>query len=58
MDDTKPRDIGRNEQAVRNALMKRDVVALAMGVSQQTISTMENSETLDDHKLYGKGAWG
>jgi len=31
--------------------MKQDALAVALGVSQQTISIMENSETLEDEKL-------
>lgn len=31
--------------------MKQEALAQAIGVSQQTISTIENSETVDDEKL-------
>lgn len=31
--------------------MKQEALAFAMGVSQQTISHMENSETVDEEKL-------
>ncbi len=48
----KPKHIGRNISRLRELRgMKQDALAFAMGVSQQTISNMENSENLDDHKL-------
>lgn len=31
--------------------MKQEALAVAIGVSQQTISNIENSETIDDDKL-------
>ena len=49
---TKPRHIGRNISRIRELRdMKQDALAVALGVSQQTISIMENSETLEDEKL-------
>jgi len=49
---TKPRHIGRNISRIRELRdMKQDALAVAMGVSQQTVSNMENSETLEDDKL-------
>jgi len=48
----KPRHIGRNISRIRELRdMKQDTLAVAMGVSQQTISNIENSETLEDDKL-------
>lgn len=49
---TKTRHIGRNISRIRELRdMKQDALAVALGVSQQTISIMENSETLEDEKL-------
>jgi len=31
--------------------MKQEALAQALGMSQQTISAIENSETIDDEKL-------
>lgn len=48
----KPRHIGRNISRIRELRdMKQDALAVALGVSQQTVSIMENSETLDEDKL-------
>jgi len=48
----KPKHIGRNISRLRELRgMKQEALAVAMGVSQQTISNMENSESLDDAKL-------
>lgn len=49
---TKPKHIGRNISRIRELReMKQEALAQAIGVSQQTISTIENSETVDDEKL-------
>jgi transcriptional regulator with XRE-family HTH domain len=49
---TKPRHIGRNISRIRELRdMKQDALAVALGVSQQTISIMENSEVVEDDKL-------
>lgn len=48
----KPRHIGRNISRIRELRdMKQDALAIAMGVSQQTISNIEGSETVDEDKL-------
>lgn len=50
--DTKPKHIGRNITRLRELRgMKQSALADAMGVSQQTISNIENSSELDDSKL-------
>ena len=53
MDTTsKPRHIGRNISRIRELRgMKQEALAIAIGVSQQTISNIESSETIDDDKL-------
>ena len=44
--------IGRKISRIRELRdMKQDALAQAMGVSQQAVSNMENSETIEDHKL-------
>lgn len=49
---TKPKHIGRNISRIRELRqMKQEALAQAIGVSQQTISTIENSESVDDEKL-------
>jgi transcriptional regulator with XRE-family HTH domain len=49
---TKPKHIGRNISRIRELReMKQEALAIAMGVSQQTVSNMENSETIEDEKL-------
>lgn len=49
---TKPKHIGRNISRLRELRgIKQLALAEAIGVSQQTISTIENSETVDDEKL-------
>ena len=49
---TKPKHIGRNISRIRELRgMKQEALAVAMGVSQQTISNMEGSETVDEEKL-------
>ncbi len=53
MDTTsKPRHIGRNISRIRELRgIKQEALAIAIGVSQQTISNIESSETIDDDKL-------
>jgi transcriptional regulator with XRE-family HTH domain len=49
---TKPKHIGRNISRIRELRgMKQEALAVAMGVSQQTVSSMENSETIEEEKL-------
>ncbi len=49
---TKPKHIGRNISRIREMRdMKQEALAAAIGVSQQTISNIENSETVDEQKL-------
>lgn len=49
---TKPKHIGRNISRIRELRdMKQEVLAIAIGVSQQTISNIENSESIDEDKL-------
>jgi transcriptional regulator with XRE-family HTH domain len=49
---TKSRHIGRNISRIRELReMKQEALAVAIGVSQQTISNIENSETVEDDKL-------
>lgn len=49
---TKPKHIGRNISRIREMReMKQEALAIAMGVSQQTISNIENSEFVEDEKL-------
>ncbi len=49
---TKPKHIGRNISRIRELRgMKQEALAIAIGVSQQTISNIEGSETVDDDKL-------
>ena len=49
---TRPKHIGRNISRIRELReMKQEALAMAIGVSQQTISTIENSETVDEDKL-------
>ena len=49
---TKPKHIGRNISRIRELReMKQEGLAMAIGVSQQTISTIENSATIDEEKL-------
>lgn len=52
MSTTKPKHVGRNIGRLRELRgIKQDALAFAIGVSQQTISHIENSETVDDEKL-------
>ena len=49
---TKPKYIGRNISRIRELReMKQEALAIAIGVSQQTISNIENSETIEEEKL-------
>lgn len=49
---TKPKHIGRNISRIRELRgMKQEALAIAIGVSQQYISTLEGSETVDTEKL-------
>lgn len=49
---TKPKHIGRNISRIRELRgMKQEALAFAIGVSQQTVSNMENSETIEEDKL-------
>jgi transcriptional regulator with XRE-family HTH domain len=49
---TKPKHIGRNISRIRELRgMKQEALAIAIGVSQQSVSIMENSETVDEEKL-------
>ena len=44
--------IGRKISRIRELRgMKQEALAVALGVSQQTVSNMENSEELDDSRL-------
>jgi transcriptional regulator with XRE-family HTH domain len=48
----KPKHIGRNISRIRELKdMKQEALAQALGTSQQTISAIENSETVDEQKL-------
>lgn len=48
----KPQHIGRKISRIRELRgMKQETLAQALGVSQQSVSNMENSEELDDMKL-------
>ena len=48
----KPKHIGRNISRLRELRgMKQEALAMAIGVSQQTISNIESSETVDEDKL-------
>lgn len=49
---TKPKHIGRNISRIRELRgMKQEALAIAIGMSQQTISNIEGSETVDDERL-------
>ncbi|SFD62034.1 helix-turn-helix domain-containing protein [Flavobacterium phragmitis] len=48
----KTKHIGRNINRIRELKgMKQEALALAIGVSQQTISNLEASENIDEEKL-------
>lgn len=49
---TKPKHIGRNISRIRELRgMKQEALAITLGVSQQTISNIENSATVEEEKL-------
>ncbi|KQB38791.1 helix-turn-helix domain-containing protein [Flavobacterium aquidurense] len=49
---TRPKHIGRNISRIRELRgMKQDILAEAIGVSQQMVSNIEGSETVDIEKL-------
>lgn len=49
---TKPKHIGRNISRIRELRgMKQEALAIAIGVSQQSVSNMEGSEIVDEEKL-------
>jgi len=49
---TKPNHIGRKISRIRELRdMKQEALAQALGISQQTISTIENSETIEEDRL-------
>lgn len=49
---TKPNHIGRKISRIRELKdMKQEALAQAMGMSQQAVSIMENSETIEEEKL-------
>ncbi|UFH35537.1 helix-turn-helix domain-containing protein [Flavobacterium acetivorans] len=46
---SKPKHIGRNISRIRELRgMKQEALAMAIGVSQQTVSNIEGSETIED----------
>ena len=48
----KPKHVGRNISRLRELRgIKQEALAIAIGVSQQTISNIENSENVDHDKL-------
>ncbi|MFD1603753.1 helix-turn-helix domain-containing protein [Flavobacterium artemisiae] len=49
---TKPNHIGRKISRIRELRdMKQEALAQALGITQQTISNIENSETIDEDRL-------
>ncbi|SHG04972.1 helix-turn-helix domain-containing protein [Flavobacterium johnsoniae] len=49
---TKSNHIGRKISRIRELKdMKQEALAQALGINQQSVSAMENSETIDDKKL-------
>ena len=49
---TKPKHIGRNISRIRELReMKQEALAIALGVSQQTVSNIENSEKVEEALL-------
>ncbi|WP_348813882.1 helix-turn-helix domain-containing protein [Flavobacterium maritimum] len=49
---TKPKHIGRNISRIRELRgMKQEALATAIGVSQQSVSNIEASETIEEEKL-------
>ncbi|GAA6773402.1 hypothetical protein AAGS39_41630 [Flavobacterium sp. CGRL2] len=50
----KPKHIGRNISRIRELKdMKQEALAQALGISQQAVSAIENSETVDEQKTNG-----
>ncbi|MFD1602617.1 helix-turn-helix domain-containing protein [Flavobacterium artemisiae] len=48
----KPKHIGRNISRIRELKgMKQEALAMAIGLSQQTVSNIESSENVDSEKL-------
>ena len=48
----KPKHIGRNISRIRELRgMKQEALAFAIGATQQTVSNIEGSETIDEEKL-------
>ena len=48
----KPNHIGRNISRIRELRgMKQEALAMAIGVSQQSVSNIEGSESIDEEKL-------
>ncbi|MFB3386599.1 helix-turn-helix domain-containing protein [Flavobacterium sp. LAR06] len=49
---TKPKHIGRNISRIRELKgMKQEALAIAIGISQQSVSNIEASEIVDEEKL-------
>lgn len=49
---TRPNHIGRKISRIRELKdMKQEALAQALGTTQQTVSNIENSETIDEEKL-------
>ena len=49
---TKPKHIGRNiSRIIELRGMKQEALAIAIGVSQQSVSNIEGSETVEEEKL-------
>ncbi|WP_286970716.1 helix-turn-helix domain-containing protein [Flavobacterium sp. UBA4854] len=49
---TRPNHIGRKISRIRELKdMKQEALAIALGISQQAVSNIENSETVDEQKL-------
>ncbi|KAF2082738.1 helix-turn-helix domain-containing protein [Flavobacterium sharifuzzamanii] len=49
---TKPKHIGRNISRIRELRgMKQEALAISIGVSQQSVSNIEGSETIDEERL-------
>ncbi|MEN2487736.1 helix-turn-helix transcriptional regulator [Flavobacterium sp. B11] len=49
---SKPKHIGRNISRIRELKgMKQEALAIAIGLSQQTVSNIEASETVDEERL-------
>ncbi|WP_264537141.1 helix-turn-helix domain-containing protein [Flavobacterium sp. N1736] len=50
--ETKPKHIGRNISRIRELKgMKQEALAMAIGLSQQSVSNIEGSENVDEEKL-------